>query len=716
MVGGGAGADIGRVHQWALRLDDRYELVAGVFGRDPERASATAASLGVAPERAYAGHEEMAAAEAARPDGIDVAVVATPNDTHFPIAHAFLSRGIPVVCEKPLTGDAASSAELVEVARAHDALLAVSHCYSAYAMVREAGRLVRDGRLGAVRYVEVEHASGWAAARLDHEQAGGANWRTDPAVGGTSSVVADLGTHAYHLVRYVTGLDAVEVSAQLHTLVPGRAVFDNATVALRLSGSVPGRLWASMAATGHPHGLRLRVFGDLASIEWRHEDPHHLVVRDLDATCTTLSQGMASLSPDAARVTRTGLGHPEGFLEAFANFYGDVADELVARRDGLPSPERELSFPTGTDGLMGVQLVEAVTASHQRDGAWTPVHTTMSPTPGAPLVTRIALLGAGFIGSVHAANLAASPRVDFTHVYDVDAGRAAAVAQAHGAQVAAEVDAVFDPSVVDAVLVASSTDTHSEHVRRAADAGVAVLCEKPIDLDLAEATETVRYATERGLRAMVGFNRRFDADYAELKRIVDAGEVGDVELVQMSSRGPSLPPLSYLAVSGGQMRDQTVHFFDLARWLTGLDPVEVYAAGSALADPRLADLPDVDTSVVVLRLPGGGLVQIDSTRRTGYGYDERIEVLGSTGMAEARRQRTGSVSRYAAGRVVEDGLHPGWFERVRPTYAAALEHFVDALAGDAPIAPSLADGLRAQAIAEAATRSLASGRAEPVEG
>jgi myo-inositol 2-dehydrogenase/D-chiro-inositol 1-dehydrogenase len=214
---------------------------------------------------------------------------------------------------------------------------------------------------------------------------------------------------------------------------------------------------------------------------------------------------------------------------------------------------------------------------------------------------------------------------------------------------------------------------------------------------------------------MVDFNRRFDRDYAELKRAVAAGEIGGVELIQLTSRGPTMPPLDYIAVSGGQMRDQTVHFFDLVRWISGLDPVEVYATGTALAEPCLADYGDVDTSVATLRLPNGALAQIDSTRRIGYGYDERIEVLGSSGMIEARRQRTGSVSRYQAGQVIDDGLHPGWFERVRPTYAAALDHFVSSLDQDGPVSPSLDDGLKAQAIAEAATRSLTSKCTEPID-
>lgn len=324
---------------------------------------------------------------------------------------------------------------------------------------------------------------------------------------------------------------------------------------------------------------------------------------------------------------------------------------------------------------------------------------------------RFALIGAGFIGTVHAASLAANPDVDFRFVYDVDTARAEALAAKHGAA-SAELSRVFDPAEVDAVFIASSTDTHAQHLVRAAEAGLAMLCEKPIDLDLEQARAAVAAAGEA--RAMVDFNRRFDRDYAELKRVVDSGEIGDVELIQLSTRGPSLPPLEYIAVSGGQMRDQTVHFFDLARWISGLDPVEVFATGSTLAEPRLAEYGDVDTSLVTLRLPSGALVQIDSTRRIGYGYDERIEVLGSAGMVEARRNRSGNVSRYIGTQVIDDGLHAGWFERVRPTYAAALGHFVRSLESGAPITPSLADGLKAQAIAEAATLSLTTGRSEPI--
>jgi predicted dehydrogenase len=370
MVGGGPGSNIGIAHRAGLLLDDRYRLVAGSFARDPQRSAAMAAQLGIEADRSYADHRAMAAAEAARPDGIDLVVVATPNDSHVEIVTAFLEAGIAVACEKPLATDSAGAAQLVELAAERDQVLAVAHCYSAYAMVRHAARLVRDGALGELRYVDVEHASGWASTLLEageHKQAG---WRMDPDVAGYASVVADIGIHAFHLVRYITGLEAEEVSAQLSTLVPGRRVADNATVALRLSDGVPGRLWASMAATGQAHGLKIRVFGEHASLEWVHEDPQHLVLRRANGEEVRYAQGMAGLSEDEARLNRVGMGHAEGFIEAFANYYSDIADDLFARRDGVPVVHRELSYPTGIDGLIGIQFVEAVTASNAANSAW----------------------------------------------------------------------------------------------------------------------------------------------------------------------------------------------------------------------------------------------------------------------------------------------------------------------------------------------------------
>jgi predicted dehydrogenase len=355
MVGGGPGAMIGGAHRHAMWLDNQYVLAAGIFGRDAGVSRGFAETLGV--ERVYSDYRQIAEQEAARDDGVDVVAVVTPNDTHFEIARTFLENGISVVCEKPLTNNSTTAAELVAIAASTRTILAVPHIYSAYPMVRHAARMVRDGELGRIRFVAAEHASGWASADVDQ-------WRMHPDKSGVATAVADVGTHAFHLLRYVTGLEATRVSAELTTLVPGRRVFDNATVRLTLSNGAPATVWATMAATGHEHGLRIRVFGDKASVEWHHEDAPHLIVRDLDGGTTVLAQGMPSLSEDATRLTRVGLGHPEGFLEAFANFYRDLADILRGQA------ARDLSIPTGVDGLSGVQFVEATLASHTHDAAW----------------------------------------------------------------------------------------------------------------------------------------------------------------------------------------------------------------------------------------------------------------------------------------------------------------------------------------------------------
>jgi len=328
---------------------------------------------------------------------------------------------------------------------------------------------------------------------------------------------------------------------------------------------------------------------------------------------------------------------------------------------------------------------------------------------------RFALIGAGFIGSAHARNLAAHPEVTFVLVHDVDRGRAEAIARRYSVQVAADEDAIFGSAGIDAVLIASSTDTHADYLERAARAGKAIFCEKPIDLAIDRARAAVATVQAAGVPAMLDFNRRFDRDHAELRASVFGGEVGAVELVQMTSRGPVVPPIAYIKVSGGQMRDQTIHFFDLLRWITGDEPVEVQAMGAALADRRVGEAGDVDTSIVLLRLSGGALCQIDSVRRADYGYDERIEVFGAKGMVESRRQRAGGVSRYVGGAIVESGLHRGWFERHEGTYRASLDGFVAALQEGRAPSPSLADGLRAGLIAEAATAALRSGATVRVE-
>lgn len=371
MVGGGPGAGIATAHRAGMRLDGRYQLAAGAFSRNPDKAHAAARELNVDPARVYADYADMAAAEAARDDGIEAVAVVTPNASHHPIAKAFLQQGIHVICDKPLTDDFDKALELQRLAQTNGLVFALTHNYACYAMVREAALRVRRGELGTLRMVQGEFASGWAAgdveAETDNKQAA---WRTDPAQAGEASVVYDLGTHIHHLVRYVSGLELQALTADLSTAVPGRRVYDNANVMLRFHGGATGALWVSMAATGAEHGLRLRVVGSKATLEWRHETPQHLHMWYPDGRQEVLSQGGDTLSDEVAALTRIGLGHPEGFLESFANIYSDAAIAIAATRDGQIVSDGQTEFPSVDDGVLGLQFVDCVCASAADGGRW----------------------------------------------------------------------------------------------------------------------------------------------------------------------------------------------------------------------------------------------------------------------------------------------------------------------------------------------------------
>jgi myo-inositol 2-dehydrogenase/D-chiro-inositol 1-dehydrogenase len=323
---------------------------------------------------------------------------------------------------------------------------------------------------------------------------------------------------------------------------------------------------------------------------------------------------------------------------------------------------------------------------------------------------KVAVIGAGFIGSVHAKNVALHPATQLVAVSGVNLEAAKKVAAATGAKAVGDAAEIFSDKEVEAILICSLTSTHIDYLKRSAEAGKAIYCEKPIGLDYQEAVDAVRVVQAAKVPAMLGFNRRFDPNHAALCEEFRRGDVGKLEIIQMTSRGPNLPAISYLPTSGGQLRDQTVHFFDLLRWITNEEAQEVYAIGAALVDPKVAEVGDVDTSVVTIRMSSGALCQIDSSRRTGYGYDERIEVFGSKGMIESRRQRARGVSRYAGDKVIEDGLHAGWFERMEPSYYRALDAFVEAIAKGKDPSPSLEDGLKAQLLADKATESLKTGQ------
>jgi predicted dehydrogenase len=374
MVGGGPGAGIAETHRTAMRLDDKCVLIAGVFSRDSEKSRTAARQLRIDLDRVYPDYGVMAEIESKREsDRIDVAVIVTRTDSHFEIAKKFLQSGIQVICDKPLCLSLTEAKELKRLAEEKELILCLTHNYSGYAMVRHAARMVRNGDLGKVCVVQAEHASGWAAKLLEKQGHPQAAWRTDPVLSGDSSVLFDLGTHAHQLARFVTGLEVTEVAAEMSQIVQGRAIKDNANLLLRFSNGARGTLWASMAAIGNEHGLRIRVYGDRGSLAWHHEDPCHLRYCPLDGPQQILAQGADGLSAEAKRWTRAGLGHPEGFFESFANIYTEVAEAILAKSEGRPYIKDELGFPDASDGARGVAFVESAMRSFASGGVWTAV-------------------------------------------------------------------------------------------------------------------------------------------------------------------------------------------------------------------------------------------------------------------------------------------------------------------------------------------------------
>ena len=368
MVGGGIGGFIGEAHRMAARLDGKFSLIAGALSADPERARQSAAQCFIAKERTYTDYREMAKAEAGRIDGIEAVTIVTPNSTHHAIAAAFLDQSIAVICDKPLATSVADGQDLVGRAAAAQRLLGVTYNYSGYPMIRHARSLVADGAIGKIRLVQVEFALGWLAAPLEQEGVKQA-WRTDPKTAGPSGVVADIGTHAYHLMRFVTGLEVQTLAADLSTMVPGRQLEDNANILLRFKDGARGVLWASMVAAGESVGFRLRVYGETGHLAWDEAFPDQLHLRMLDGTDQTLHRG-GKLSPLAKRGTRLVTGLPEGFIEAFANLYADYAEQIDARNQKRAPDPLSLLAPTGADGVDALAFVEAVLKSGLADGSW----------------------------------------------------------------------------------------------------------------------------------------------------------------------------------------------------------------------------------------------------------------------------------------------------------------------------------------------------------
>lgn len=357
MVGGGKDAFIGAVHRIAARMDDRYELVAGALSSTPEKSLLSGRALGLEADRIYADFEDMARAEAARPDGIEAVAIVTPNHLHFAACKAFLAHGIHVICDKPVTSTMEDAAALEAVIKSSGCHFLLTHNYTGYPMVREARRMVAAGDLGRIRIINMEYIQGWLAAGNEGKQA---EWRIDPARAGAGGSIGDIGTHAYNLACFVTGLKAETLSADLHSFGAGRVLDDNAHIMFRFAGGAKGLLWVSQVAIGAENGLKLRIIGEKASLEFYQEEPDKLWFTPLGGPKQLLTRGGAGYAGEV----RTPAGHPEGFLEAFATLYSDFAD-ILQNREGGGAP-----LPGIEDGVSGLRFIRAAVGSSKNNGAW----------------------------------------------------------------------------------------------------------------------------------------------------------------------------------------------------------------------------------------------------------------------------------------------------------------------------------------------------------
>lgn len=368
VIGGGPGSFIGPVHRTAARLDDRFEIVSGVLSSDPERSRAAARDLGIADARAYRGWEELLAGEQGHADAV---AIMTPNGSHHAICAAALERGFDVICDKPLTTSLADAVDLVRRVRATGRVFCLTHNYTAYPMARQARDMVRAGVIGEVRQIHTCYVQGHNATLVEGEGAGG--WRFDPQQCGPSLILGDIGTHAHHLGAFVSGQELREVMAEVWASVPGRRSDDAASVLMRWSGGARGSMWVTNAAAGGEHGLGMRIFGAQGGLEWWQEQPNELRHRRLGGFEEILTRRLhGALTPSAERASRIEIGHPEGYQEAFANLYKDVAEVIAARIAGHPCDPLALDFPTVEDGARGIAMIEACLES-ARSGGWAQV-------------------------------------------------------------------------------------------------------------------------------------------------------------------------------------------------------------------------------------------------------------------------------------------------------------------------------------------------------
>lgn len=370
MVGGGPGAFIGAVHRKAAALDGEMELVAGAFSSSPEKSKQQGMELLLNPNRVYGSFQEMAEQESRLPknERIDFIAIVTPNHNHFEIAKTFITAGFHVVCDKPMTTTLADAEELCRLVKKHNVVFALTHNYTGYPLVKQARALVQQGALGTVRKIVVEYPQGWLSTFLENEGAKQAVWRTDPAQAGVAGCFGDIGSHAENLAHYITGLEIEEICADLTTFVPGRKLDDDANTLVHYEGGARGIMYASQISVGEENGLRIRVYGTEAGLEWRQENPNYLHVRFADKPEQIYKRGNGYLAPIAVHNSRLPSGHPEAFIEAFANIYRNAGRTIAAKIAGEKPGEFDTDFPTVQDGARGVHFIHAVVNSSKQRG------------------------------------------------------------------------------------------------------------------------------------------------------------------------------------------------------------------------------------------------------------------------------------------------------------------------------------------------------------
>jgi predicted dehydrogenase len=371
VIGGGPGSFIGGMHRLAARLDDRYQLVAGVLSSDPERATAKAREIDLPPDRGYTSVTRMLEEEKNREAGADVIAVMTPNDSHFTYCMAALEHGFDLICDKPMTNSVEEARALHQKVRETGRIFCLTHNYTGYPMTRQARAMVAAGELGTIRLVQVEYVQGNKADESKADPTSGPrSWKFNPAISGPSLVMGDIGTHAHNLVRFITGLEVTEVCAEKGAIVPGRTVDDYAGALLRLENNARGSYWVTQAAAGFENSLRIRISGTKGSLEWLQEIPQILTFRPLGAPIQTRTPNGPGTLPLSARSSRIVAGHPEGFPEGFANIYKDAAEAIAAKIAGKTADPLALHFPNSEDGLAGMLFVDAVIRSSTNMSSW----------------------------------------------------------------------------------------------------------------------------------------------------------------------------------------------------------------------------------------------------------------------------------------------------------------------------------------------------------